>query len=128
MTGIRFSIHSPVELESRLREAAAARGWTIQPDPQARVYSLRHPTGGVCRVAAWPVEGGLQVAPLGSAETVEKMLRDTCRRMRQADPYLHEGATEAQMSDRGQVPQRIDSHGTKVEDLVGVGKHDSQGG
>ena len=38
------------------------------------------------------------------------------------------GATEDQVNMSGQVPQRIDRHGTKVEDLVGVGEHDSQGG
>jgi uncharacterized protein (DUF302 family) len=38
------------------------------------------------------------------------------------------GATEMQMNVRGSVPQRIDCHGTKVEDLAGVGQHDSSGG
>jgi hypothetical protein len=38
------------------------------------------------------------------------------------------GATEDQMDSRATVPQRIDSHGTKVEDLAGTGQHDSPGG
>jgi hypothetical protein len=38
------------------------------------------------------------------------------------------GATEDQMSTSGQVPQRINARGTKVEDLAGVGAHDAQGG
>jgi uncharacterized protein (DUF302 family) len=38
------------------------------------------------------------------------------------------GATEEQMSRHGTIPQRIDSHGTKVEELGGTGKHDAQGG
>jgi hypothetical protein len=38
------------------------------------------------------------------------------------------GATEDQVNMSAQVPQRIDARGTKVEDLVGVGRHDSQGG
>ena len=38
------------------------------------------------------------------------------------------GATEDQMNMTAQVPQRIDRSGTKVEDLVGIGQHDSQGG
>ena len=29
---------------------------------------------------------------------------------------------------RAALPQRIDCHGTKVEELAGVGVHDSQGG
>ena len=38
------------------------------------------------------------------------------------------GATEEQMSTRGALPQRIDKHGTKVEELAGTGTHDAQGG
>jgi hypothetical protein len=38
------------------------------------------------------------------------------------------GATEDQMDARATIPQRIDSHGTKVEDLAGTGQQDSPGG
>lgn len=38
------------------------------------------------------------------------------------------GATEDQMNVRGSIPQRIDCHGTKVEDMAGTGEHDAQGG
>ncbi|MGD0201090.1 MAG: DUF302 domain-containing protein [Bryobacteraceae bacterium] len=38
------------------------------------------------------------------------------------------GATEEQMNVRGSIPQRIDCHGTKVEDLGGTGEHDAKGG
>jgi hypothetical protein len=38
------------------------------------------------------------------------------------------GATENQMNSQGTVPQRLDSHGTKVEDLAGTGEQDSPGG
>jgi hypothetical protein len=38
------------------------------------------------------------------------------------------GATEDQMDMRGTIPQRTDQIGTKVEDLAGVGGHDSSGG
>jgi hypothetical protein len=38
------------------------------------------------------------------------------------------GATENQMNSQGTVPQRVDSHGTKVEDLAGTGEQDSPGG
>jgi hypothetical protein len=38
------------------------------------------------------------------------------------------GATEDQMDARATIPQRIDSHGTKVEDLAGTGEQDSPGG
>ncbi len=38
------------------------------------------------------------------------------------------GATEDQIDVRATIPQRIDSHGAKVEDLAGTGEHDSAGG
>jgi uncharacterized protein (DUF302 family) len=38
------------------------------------------------------------------------------------------GATEEQVAARRVVPQRIDSHGTKVEEIAGTGQHDSPGG
>ena len=38
------------------------------------------------------------------------------------------GATEQQVDLKDTVPQRIDKHGTKVEDLAGTGEQDSPGG
>ncbi len=38
------------------------------------------------------------------------------------------GATEDLMDARATIPQRIDSHGTKVEDLAGTGEIDAAGG
>jgi uncharacterized protein (DUF302 family) len=38
------------------------------------------------------------------------------------------GATEMQMNMRAAIPQRIDCHGTKVEDLAGTGSQDAPGG
>lgn len=38
------------------------------------------------------------------------------------------GATEDEIDMRDTVPQRIDKHGTKVEDEAGTGEHDSPGG
>ena len=38
------------------------------------------------------------------------------------------GAREGQVSMRASIPQRIDCHGTKVEDLAGTGKIDAPGG
>lgn len=37
-------------------------------------------------------------------------------------------ATEDQINMRAALPQRLDSHGTKVEELAGIGTHDAQGG
>jgi len=38
------------------------------------------------------------------------------------------GATEDQVSMVGTVPERVNKHGTKIEDLAGTGEHDSMGG
>jgi hypothetical protein len=38
------------------------------------------------------------------------------------------GATEDQVNMRATVPQRLDSHGSKVEDIAGTGEVDAQGG
>ena len=38
------------------------------------------------------------------------------------------GATEDEVDMRGTVAQRIDSHGSKIEDLAGTGEQDSPGG
>lgn len=43
-------------------------------------------------------------------------------------PDRHIGAVETQVDMKDTVPQRIDPEGHKVEDLVGTGEHDSQGG
>ena len=38
------------------------------------------------------------------------------------------GATENQVSMMGTVPERVNTHGTKIEDVAGTGQHDSVGG
>lgn len=40
----------------------------------------------------------------------------------------HIGATEDQVSMVGTVPERVNKHGIKIEDLAGTGQHDSLGG
>ena len=38
------------------------------------------------------------------------------------------GATEDQVSMVGTVPERVNKHGEKIEDMAGTGEHDSLGG
>lgn len=38
------------------------------------------------------------------------------------------GATEDQVSMVGTVPERVNKHGDKIEDVAGTGEHDSLGG
>jgi len=40
----------------------------------------------------------------------------------------HIGATEDQVNMAGTVPERVDKHGTKIEEIAGTGQHDSLGG
>jgi hypothetical protein len=91
MTGITFSIHSTVEVEARLRRAAEELGWSVDADPRAQVYCLHDTQGRTCRLAVWPVQDGLYVAPIGEAGVVGEILRLARRRARHADPFLHEG-------------------------------------
>jgi hypothetical protein len=32
------------------------------------------------------------------------------------------------VNSRAAIPQRVDCHGTKVEEIAGTGQHDAQGG
>lgn len=59
------------------------------------------------------------MAPARITETVVKS---------QDRKFSNIGATEDLMDIRGAVAQRIDSKGTKIEDLAGTGGHDSSGG
>jgi hypothetical protein len=60
---------------------------------------------------------------------------ETMGAARQPDPKYKENhehpehrATEDQVDMKDTIAQRIDRHGTKVEDLAGTGEHDSSGG
>jgi hypothetical protein len=75
----------------------------------------------------------IQVArTIGSAVgKVRKQFAPVLRRApgrRQSARASANGATEDQVNTTLTSPQRLDSHGTKPEDLAGTGAHDSQGG
>ena len=69
--------------------------------------------------------------------TLETMLRELMEVAAEAElphpehgrsPDDSVGAREGQVSMRESIPQRIDCHGTKIEDLAGTGEMDSPGG
>jgi hypothetical protein len=67
------------------------------------------------------------------AVPLEDALRDIMQEVAQpmartASAQSEHCATEEQVNMRAAVPQRIDCHGTKIEELAGVGTHDAQGG
>ncbi len=104
-----------------------------------------------CRVAAFESGGAVMLEALtpsemcsilerpdlaGLAAELEATLRGILEEAaKPAETHPHRaarsltlGATEEQVYARGMVPQRIDCHGTKVEELAGTGQHDSSGG
>ncbi|HLK46666.1 MAG TPA: hypothetical protein VKT49_00950 [Bryobacteraceae bacterium] len=50
------------------------------------------------------------------------------KRSTDPDPDGNLGATEDQVDMKRTVPERIDKHGSKVEEIGGTGEHDSLGG
>jgi len=66
------------------------------------------------------------------AASLEEMLRLVMEEA--AGPHSHalgpaeHRATEDQVNMRAALPQRIDCHGSKVEEMAGTGAHDAQGG
>jgi hypothetical protein len=96
--------------------------------------------GNVILLAASPVEFARELdcsegrsAALALEQLVNELLDDarrpmvfTARSGGHAESAL--GATEDQMNMRGTVPQRIDRHGSKVEEMAGTGEQDSPGG
>ncbi len=104
-----------------------------------------------CHIAAYTAGEGVKLAAISPvafakgfgradleslAASAEGMLNDildqAARPLTQASGGGHAesglGATEDQMNMRGAVPQRIDSRGSKVEELAGTGEQDSRGG
>jgi hypothetical protein len=135
--------------------AGAATVFTImQPDLYAMLLSVevRFAAFLPCRIAAYEDGAGSKLvaaSPMAFARSLHRpdldalaiaaenllneILDETARPMTQAagrggHAESGLGATEDQMNMRGTVPQRIDSRGTKVEELAGTGEQDSPGG
>jgi uncharacterized protein (DUF302 family) len=68
-----------------------------------------------------------EVEPLADSleDTLRLVMEETAHPRHGADEHR---ATEDQINMRAALPQRIDCHGTKVEEMAGTGVHDSQGG
>ncbi len=68
-------------------------------------------------------------APVAAAVRVTPETDPPTRlRTRTLHALAHIGATEDQVSMVGTVPERVNKHGIKIEDLAGTGQHDSLGG
>jgi 3-isopropylmalate dehydrogenase len=84
------------------------------------------------REIAWNIEQAVaDVVQQGVVRTYDMggtaSTSDMARAIAQALPTCHR-PTEEQVNMRAALPQRIDSHGSKIEELAGTGKVDSQGG
>jgi hypothetical protein len=81
-----------------------------------------HEQIGALAYTLWQKRG----CPCGSPEVdwlkAERTLRPNAYTVRSV------GATEEEVNMRWTVPQRIDSHGSKVEDIAGTGEQDAPGG
>jgi hypothetical protein len=138
-----------------VEQAGAAIVFTIQqPDLYGMLLAaeIRFAALLPLRVAAYEEPGGVRLAsvspvefarsfgrreleaPAAAAENVlNEILDEAARPLTQAagrggHAESNLGATEDQMNMQGTVGQRIDKHGTKVEELAGTGEQDSPGG
>jgi len=109
---IRFAAFLPV------RVAAVARGEGVMLEaisPREGCRILHRPE---LEPLAVPLEERLRAV-------MEEAAHIQSRAAAAAEGHL---ATEDQVNMRAALPQRIDCHGTKVEELAGTGVHDAQGG
>ena len=56
------------------------------------------------------------------------MLDPNKQKQEKAKPEVPPGATEDQVNMAQTNAQRLDKHGTRVEDVAGTGEHDAPGG
>jgi hypothetical protein len=85
-------------------------------------------TLGVIAAPVLAAVGAIATALSHFTVVVERMDRSTAGPAPAAAPTTTGTPTEEQVSMKDTVGQRIDSHGTKVEDLGGTGAHDAKGG
>jgi hypothetical protein len=114
----RFAAFLPARIAA-CREGEGVRLETISPDEYCRL--LNRPD--LIDTAA-PLESALRAILDDAAQFPAASVQATRAGIRTSGL----GATEEQVNLRASLPQRIDCHGTKVEDLGGTGIHDAQGG
>lgn len=79
-----------------------------------------------CRILQRPE---LEPLAMNLEDALRAIMDEAARPMaRSASALAEHTPTEDQINMRAALPQRIDCHGTKVEELAGVGTHDAQGG
>ena len=150
----RAAVRHAASLSSVERTGAAIIFTIQQPALYAKLLAaeIRFAALLPCRVAAYEQGSGVKMAVVSPiefarafhradldalAENLENLFRDILQEASHAVAIESghvghgesaQGATEDQMSMSGTVGQRIDSHGSKVEELAGTGEQDSLGG
>ena len=71
-------------------------------------------------------QGAVRTYDMGGSAGTNDMACAVAESLRRT--YVAPRATEEQISMRSALPQRIDSHGSKIEELAGTGVHDAKGG
>jgi Domain of unknown function DUF302 len=108
---------------------------------------IRFSTFLPCRISAWAQGDGVILESISprdycrllhrpELEPLLEPLEETLRLVLDEAAHGHHAsatarehlATEEQVNMRAALPQRVDCHGTKVEELGGTGVHDAQGG
>jgi len=150
----RLSTLKLVDVEPNLRNAAQRMGATVvhrELVNGAAVFSIAHPVLYErllstemrfavflpCRVAAFEYRGGLKLIVMSPVQFARDLHHPEVATAAAALENVlveilvdleHFASTEEQMDMRDTVAQRIDSHGSKIEDLAGTGEQDSRGG
>ncbi len=106
---IRFAAFLPARV-AVCENSAGTFIETISPRECCRVLHRPDLEPAAARLEDW-LRGVIECASVSAASV--------------AEPYK---ATEDQVNMRATLPQRVDCVGTKIEDLAGTGKVDSQGG
>jgi 3-isopropylmalate dehydrogenase len=81
-----------------------------------------------CAVAEVVARGNVRTYDMGGRASTMEMAHAVASSLRRVRLAAEHRATEEQINMRAALPQRIDTHGTKVEELAGTGRHDAQGG
>jgi hypothetical protein len=115
---IRFATLLPVRVAATAEVGGTVMLETISPREFCRV--LHRPQ---LEALAVPLEAELRTIMEEASRT---LTRHAPTRMTPVVTEYH--ATEEQVNMRAALPQRIDCHGSKVEELAGPGAIDAQGG
>src|SRR5262245_38955576 len=127
---IKVQAHDLVDKVKELIHEGNVRRVIIKDDHGATFVEvpLTVATLGVIAAPVLAAVGAIATVLSHFTVVVERTNRSVEEPAPAAAPTTTGTPTEEQVSMKHTVGQRIDSHGTKVEDLGGTGAHDAKGG